>query len=167
MAKLIEIDLRLLGDKKLSRAMDKLPSVSSKAIVKTAFKNSAERIRPRIVRQIQALGLVDTGRMLRGYSTAPIRALPRSRSVIGMTIKDPTRAKLGISPAAPGYFPFALEYGSTKSWRGHPRGMKAYRFIRDAVDSAANQELATMTRDMKRILEKNWAQLNRGITKGI
>lgn len=157
------IDIRVLGDKRLTRAFNKLPDVSKKKLVKKVFRESGKRTVVKIAAAIRQAGLVRTGRMAGSYGkrTGRIKALPRRyKDRIGVTIVDPTRQELDIPMSARGYYPYVHEFGVG--------GSGAVSFIRATVDAVASTELSLMTARMATIIEKDFKALAGGtISRGV
>jgi len=147
------VDIRMLGDKRLSRALAKLPAVAQKRVVRKALRKSAKRQ----VGYVVALAPEDTGALKRGFRTAKVRSLRRWRHIMGMGLYAPYRDTLGIGPDDKWYYPFALEYG-TKERKGRGR-IAAMRFIRDAVDRHVETEHRFLSSEIGHGIQAEWLRL--------
>ena len=103
------IDLTLLGDKKLIKALATMPATLQKKAVRPALRKQAKRSRQHAVEMLSG-GRVqpDTGRWLAAQKRAPIRAIKRSRKRIGYLVWYPTREELGIDPGYKWFYPAAV-----------------------------------------------------------
>jgi len=147
------VDIKMLGDKRLSRALEKLPAIAQKRVVRKALRKSAKRQ----VGYVVALAPEDTGALKRGYRIAKVRALRHWRHIMGAGLDNPYRDTLGISPDDKWYYPFALEYG-TKQRKGRGR-IAAMRFIRDAVDRHAETEYRLLSQEIGHGIQAEWSRL--------
>jgi len=153
----LEVDLKVFGDKKLSRAMGKLEAHLQKVILNRAMKASAARLKAPVIAKLMAHKR--TGALIEGFRRAKIRVgqAPKGQKRIG--IVPPTRAELHISADSQGYYPYALEYGTIE--RKGPRGSVAeLRYIRNAVDEHESREIAAIKRDIEKGVRDEWARLN-------
>ena len=154
------VDIRLIGDKALIRALSKLPVTSQKKAVRPALRKAAKRLRGHIVENVSGtpVGVV-SGRTLAAFTAARIRALKRSRSAIGVGVVMPTREELGIDPGDKWFHPAATEYGTVeREGRG---SIDETRFIRDAVDIHKAREIATLGTDIGKGIERHWRRLTK------
>ncbi|KKL84203.1 hypothetical protein LCGC14_1967130, partial [marine sediment metagenome] len=129
------VDISLLGDKELERKLARLatPAAQKKAI-RPAMRKSTKRIRPRIVANVSGhpVGIV-SGELLAAMSTMPVRAIKRSRTIIGAVLELPEGKDIRIKINS-------IEYGHV---RGAGRtAAPPHPFIRPAVDSNRESELA-------------------------
>lgn len=137
------IDISLLGDKKLERALAKLPPLSQVRAVKPAIRKSAKRMRPKVA----AATPVNTGRLKQEMETAPIRGTTK-KGLIRIGMVQPLEAREAIKLNV-------LEYGSAQ------RGLAPTRFVRNTVDKNASAEHRQMGKDIGHEIVKQWGKLNR------
>lgn len=140
------IDITVLGDREIERALTRLPEREAPKIVRRAFRDSAKRLRPKIA----AATPVDTGRLKRGMAAAKVRSAARKRGEIKVGVVMPTREELGIPPGATAYYPYVLEYGSATL------GRPPLRFVRGTVDANRESEWRQIGRDIGRHMEAYW-----------
>lgn len=134
------IDISMLGDEALSRALAKLVPHAQKKAVRSAVRNEAKRMRPLVA----AATPVDTGRLKREMETAPIRGTTK-KGVIRMGMVRPPGKRESIQLNT-------LEYGSAK------RNLPPLRFVRNTVDKHAATGHRNMGRDIRRSIEKEWGK---------
>ncbi len=143
------IDIRMIGDKKLSRKFAGLERKTQGKIVRPALRNSAKRIKPEIVKRVSGLPVgVVTGRYLAAWQKAKIRRGKGKRGLIRIGIASPTREELGISPQDPFYFPNAIEYGH--------EGAPPHPHMRPAVDENRGREHRLIGREIGRGIEREF-----------
>ena len=118
------IDISQLGDARLQRKLHSLGNKIEKKIVRRALRTAAKVV----LQAAKARVPVDTGALKKGLK---VRATKRSRTIIGVHIRTPTRAELGIHPDDPGYYPAVIEYGA--------EGHAAQPFLRPAMDEARDK----------------------------
>ena len=134
------------GMKELNDLLQRLEPKIQKRALRPALRDSAKRIKSQIVQNLSG-GVVGvrTGTLRRAYRGAKIRASKKGRrGGVTFEIWNPTRTELRIKPGAPGYYPFAMEYGTSK--------LPAKRFIRDAVDNLADGEIRKIAMAVRRVL---------------
>lgn len=137
------VDISILGDKELERALAKLPPLAQVRAVKPAVRKSAKRMRPKVAKATP----VDTGALRREMETAPIRGTTKKGLIrIGMVQPLEKREAIKLN---------VLEYGSAR------RGLPPVRFVRNTVDKNAPVEHRQMGMDIGREIEKQWKKLNR------
>lgn len=134
------IDISMLGDKALSRALAKLVPHAQKKAVRGAVRNSAKRMRPLVA----AATPVDSGRLKHEMETAPIRGTTKRGFIrIGMVKPPGKRESIQLN---------VLEYGSAA------RNLAPLRFIRNTVDRHAASEHQKMGQDIRRSIAKEWGK---------
>ncbi|KKL75137.1 hypothetical protein LCGC14_2057850, partial [marine sediment metagenome] len=90
------IDISVLGDKELARALAKLPDKYERKAVRPALRASAKRLKVRVVQAYSGIIIgVRTGRTLAGFIAHRVKALPRKGGWIGAAFDFPTREELG------------------------------------------------------------------------
>lgn len=104
------VDLRILGDKELERAMNKLAAKTQKKVVRGALRKEATQTKKRVVANIGRLNLVDSGVMMGAFSKAKIRSAGK-KTLIRIGVVAPERAALGIHASDKYYYPNAVEFG--------------------------------------------------------
>ncbi len=145
------IDISLLGDKQLQKALNALPVKVEKKIVRQAFVKGA---RP-ILKSIRALvpGSGEKHAMLRRGIKS--RAGKRTRRAsISRFILLPTRAFLGIPASAEHYWPAAVEYGHVARDGSFvaPRS-----FVRSGYDAKESEAFGIVKREIGDGVAKAWA----------
>lgn len=137
----LAIDISLTGDKELLKKLARLstPAAQRKAVI-PALRKSDKRLKSQVLANLSG-GVVNpqTGRLLSAMAIQKVRAIPRSRSVIGVAFGLPTREELGISAEDEWYYPVALEYG-----HGGPHPAPPHPYMRRAVDSNRERELTAI-----------------------
>jgi len=141
----MKIDISVLGNAELERALGGIVAKTQKTIVRGALRKEAKRVKTRVAGNIARLGLVKTGAMMKGYANAKI-ASAGSKNFIRLGLVNPTRAELGIPADAKGYYPMALEYGK--------HGVGATPFIRPAVDNNKSQSFNDIGNDIGKGIER-------------
>jgi hypothetical protein len=149
------IDIRVFGDEALAKALASFEPKVQKKVVRSALRKSLKRLKAHVVRNLSGHPVApDSGRYLAAMIAAKPKALPRSRSSIGVGIAMPTREELGIPPDyKKGFYPFSLEYGYTRTERA-PVVVPAKAPIRRAVNSHQAEELRVMGDDVGRGVER-------------
>lgn len=145
------VDLSVLGDRKLDRALRRLEIRVQKKIVRAVFREHArKRIRPRIVANLSGSPVgVDTGLLREAFSKAKIRASSRRpQELVRIGVVWPTRDELQIPADAKAYYPTAVEYGHS--------GAPAYPYLRPAIDRYARLDRARIANALKRRIEGSW-----------
>ena len=129
-----DIDIRVLGDKKLQKQLNKLdPKLRKKAL------QSAMRIAMKpVLLAAKSSAPVDSG-LLRRFLR--IKNLKANKKSIGVIVKYGTRKALKIDPNDPYYYPAALEYG-TKTVKGRP-------ILRNALNDNKEQVLNILAKELK------------------
>lgn len=128
------IDISIVGDKQLQRALNALKTTAARKIVSPACRASAKRMKP----VLAAAAPRDTGNLAAAMAQAKVRSASNRRNMIRIGVLMPTREELGIPQDAGGkrygYYPMILEYGDAG------RGRAPMRWIRNATDSATALE---------------------------
>lgn len=133
------IDISLLGDKALTRKLNKLPNRVQKKVVRQSMRKAAK---PLLVSIKHAIGEIrvtgeHTDRLRKGMK---IKSIKRSRTRLGVQIVTPRRQELGIPDSKKYYWPAHIELGTSKS---RPR-----KFMRDTVDSNRTQTMGIIQREI-------------------
>lgn len=150
------VDISVLGDKEVARALAKLPDKYEGKAVRPALRGSAKRLKVNVAQAYSGIIIgVRTGRTLAGFIAHKVKALPRQSGWMGAAFDFPTREELGISPDDKWFYPAVLEYGSPDDPERYP----AYAPIRRTVNANEGRELGTITRDIATGVERQWAQL--------
>lgn len=144
---MLHVDISMIGDKELERALGRLDEAMQWKIVKAALRNCAKRLVPKIA----AVTPVHTGRLRAAMAIAKVRVVSSKKDATRLGIAMPTREELAISEDAPGYYPYAIEYG-TNDGRIAPR-----RFIRNTVDANQEAEYAAIGGDIGDAIKKEAA----------
>lgn len=126
MAKMV--DITMLGDKKLSRKLARLPVAMQRKVVRPSLRAGAK---PMLASAKQNCP-VKTGKLKKSLK---LRALKARRGNFGVMVRTGTREDLGIPADAKGYYPIAVEFG-----HGGPQPAPAHPYIRPAFDT--NKERA-------------------------
>lgn len=130
-------DLRVLGDKELSRKLSHLAAKGQRRVVGKALRNSGQRIKIRVLLALSGEILQErTGRLVNALEMQKLRSRTlRSQQIYIVGLPLPTRAALGIPADHKWYYPAALEYGSAK------RNIAAFAPFRRTVDTNRDAEL--------------------------
>ena len=138
------IDISIVGDKALERALRRLPTpASQRKAVRPALRASVKRVRPKIA----AAAPVLTGDMREKLAKAKIRSVGK-RGEFKFATLQPDDKDDAIALRA-------NEYGSAK------RGIPPRGFIRRTVDVNKQAEVKLIGRDIGTGIEKEWARLAR------
>jgi hypothetical protein len=150
------IEIGMLGDKELARALAKLPDKAQSKAVRPALRKATKRIHVGITQAFSGIPVgMDTGRTLTAIAgVAPIK-LKIKHGVVGYGILWPTRDELGISPEDEFFYPAVIEYGSAKDPEHYP----ARAPVRGTVNRMQGAELGTIGRDVAKGIERQWALL--------
>jgi hypothetical protein len=150
------VDISLLGDKELEKALRKLPDKAEVKAVRPALRKSTKRLHVLVIQAWSGVPMgVRTGRTLTAWVAQKVHAIPRKGGWIGAAFDWPSREALGISADDEWYHPAVSEYGSPDDPERYP----AYAPIRSTVNRVENRELATIGRDTAKGIERQWAQL--------
>jgi hypothetical protein len=150
------VDISIIGDKELARALAKLPDKAEVKAVRPALRASAKRVKLFVIQAFSGIPIgVRTGRTLTAWIAQKIHAIPRRGGWIGAAFDWPGRGELGIAPGDDSFYLFALEYGSLDNPERHP----AYAPVRSTVNRVQNRELATIGRDTAKGIERQWKRL--------
>lgn len=128
------LDISVVGDKQLQRALNTLSATVARKIVGPVCRATAKNIKPLIA----AAAPRDTGKLQAAMAKAKIRSASTRRNMIRIAVLMPTREELGIPQDTGGrrysYYPMVLEYGSVS------RGIAPRRWIRNTTDRATALE---------------------------
>lgn len=130
------VDISMLGDKALQRALKRLPIVVERKIVRQAIRKGAKILQAAATANIPRV----TGRhtdLLRDVGIK-IKAIKRSRGRFGVLIMSPTREELDIPADDKYYWPAVIEFGSPTS--------PAYAYERRAKEEKQGEVLALAAR---------------------
>lgn len=147
------VDIKVFGNKALERSLSSFPARIQKKVVRSALRKSLKHLKAHVVRNLSGHPVSPvSGRYLAAMTAAKPKALPRTRSVIGVGIAIPTREELGIPPDyKKGFYPFSVEYGYTRSTKtGGTVTVPAKAPIRRAVNAHQAEELRFMGDDIGR-----------------
>lgn len=135
------IDISLVGSDILIKQLASFEPKVQKRVVRQTLRKSAKHLKAHIVTNLSGHPVSpDSGRYLAAMTAAKPKALPRSRTMIGVGIAMPYRAELGIDPGYKWYYPFAVEYGHDRAPPKAP--------LRRAIDDHADEEHRFMGRDI-------------------
>jgi len=130
------VDIELLGDRRLSRKLARLPVALQRKIARNALRGSARRLKTHVVANLSGEPIrVRTGVTRAAFRGARIKSMTR-RGVIRIGPQLPTREALHIEPDDEYYYPNWLEY-------------KHASFIRSAVDQHEDEEKRQIARDIR------------------
>jgi hypothetical protein len=150
------VDISLLGDKELARALARLPDKAESKAVRPALRASTKRLHALVVQAFSGIPIgVRTGRTLAAYIAQKVHAIPRKRGEIGAAFDQPSRELLGIEPEDRWYHPAILEYGSPTDPERYP----PYAPIRGTVNRVEPREKQTIGRDIGKGIERQWRRL--------
>jgi hypothetical protein len=104
------VDISLIGDKALARALAKLPDKAEAKAVRPALRASAKRVHVLVIQAWSGVPMgVRTGRTLAAFAAQKVHAIPRKGGWIGAAFDWPSRESLGISPEDKFYHPAVSE----------------------------------------------------------
>ncbi|MEJ2202945.1 MAG: HK97 gp10 family phage protein [Gemmatimonadota bacterium] len=135
-------DIRVLGDKKLTKAMRKLPEKMERKVLRkamrTAFKTTLERAKARVP--------VHSGALKRSLK---LRSRRGGRRKIAYAIFSGGKDQLGVpsktkSGRPRGYYPAAIEFG----WKAGSRPVPERPWMRAALKESEAQVLAKLRREL-------------------
>ena len=126
-------DIKLLGDKKLQRKLNKMDKRVAGKVLKQSMKSAMEPVRELAARRAP----VRTGKLRKSIRTA----VYSGRNFAGAVVRTGTRAQLGIEPGDSYYYPSALEYGTSKI---RPRS-----YMRSSLYDRRKMVLAAVGREIK------------------
>lgn len=150
------VDISLIGDKKLARALAKLPDKAEAKAVRPALRASTKRVHVLVIQAWSGIPMgVRTGRTLAAFAAQKIHAIPRKGGWIGAAFDMPTRAELGIASDDKFYYPAVAEYGSPDDPERYP----AYAPIRSTVNRMQGREMGAIGQKIAKGVERQWALL--------
>ena len=132
------IDIKVLGDKELTRKLKRLEIKAGRKVVRTAIRETMKEI---VLPAAKAKVPVDKGLLRKGLK---VKAAKAKRGSFGSHVVTPTREKLNIDPSERGYYPAVLEYGASG------RQIPARPFLRPAMDNNKTKVLRQLGRDIGR-----------------
>ena len=146
MASGISIDIKLLGDKSLSRTFSRLPGAVQKKLLRKGLRAGAKIVLAR-ARILAGRISKQLGRLLK------VRALKRSRRRMGVLVVAPTKAKLGIPEDAKGYWPAHIEFGFR-----HTSGKQvpARPYLRPAADQTKEAAFKAIGDSLREAVDQEW-----------
>ena len=149
------IDISIFGNKELERALAQFEPKVQKRVVRRVLRRSAERIKLAVMlnwsgRVVQE----DTGKTVDAIEAKSIKFERGGRFGLRAVWYLPRRDELGI-PEWPyeWYYPFAVEYGYTRTARA-PVTVPPKPPIRRAVNDNMEREHARMERDLGKGIER-------------
>jgi len=142
----LAVDIKVLGVPELEKELKRLEARVQRTIVRSALRKSAKRVRGYVVENLSNDKVnVRTGRLRQAFQETSIRGSSR-RGFIRLGIAFPEREALGIGPFDKYYYPTAVEYGHGE--------VRAYPYMRPAVDEHRSLEVLLIGRDIGRAIEK-------------
>lgn len=150
------VDIRILGDAKLSSALLKLENNVQKKLLRKAMRPAIKIIKKRAEGNISRSKEKEGGKHLK--DTLKIRAISRKKrrkGVVGLSIVTGTREALGLSSDSKKdfYYPSAVELGYTT--RGGKK-IKGQRNIIRAVEQVGDKTKAKLASEL-------WSQIRKSI----
>ena len=149
-------DIRVLGDKKLQKALRQFPEKVERKVLRkamrTAFKTTLDRAK--------ALVPVRSGALKRSLK---LRSRRGGRRKIAFAIFTGDRARLGVSERtkagrARGYYPAAIEFG----WNARGRSVPARPWMRTALKESEAQVFEKLRRELWTGIQKVAAETKGG-----
>lgn len=119
------IDISLLGDKELSKKLERLAGKSQRKVVRGAITKAA-KIPLKEAKQRAPKG--KSGLLRKNIKSKSIK---RSRKLSGRVIQTGTRVQMNIPSASKYYYPAAIEYGVKSS--NSKKRQKGTPFLRPAL----------------------------------
>lgn len=148
------IDIKMLGDKELERALAKLPAKNERFAVRPALQKSAKRTHAEVIKRLSGHPVTPrSGRLLAAMTAMKPKLLKGARGFLGYVLGLPTRDQLDIDPADKWFYPAIVEYG-------HPRAAPR-SYLRAAVDDNLAAERTAIAADIGRGIRRQWARLNK------
>jgi HK97 gp10 family phage protein len=152
----VRFDIRVLGDKNLTKAMRKLPDKVERKVLRkamrTAFKTTLDRAKARVP--------VGSGALKRSLK---LRARRGGRNRIAFAIFSGGKDVLGVpaktkSGRPRGYYPAAIEFG----WNAGSRPVPERPWMRAALKESEAQVLQKLRRELWTGIQKLAAESNGG-----
>ena len=131
-----DIDISILGDKKLQRQLIGLVP----KLQKRAFKDAAKRALVSVLADARRRVPVKSGRLKRSLKIKPLKG------GIGAIVSTGTRKALRIDANDPYYYPAAIEYGT--------KGKDARPFLRPALLNRTEEVLRIFGRELGPAIER-------------
>lgn len=148
------IDISLLGNKELERALSQLPDRIQRKVVRQSLRKSAKRVNTYVVRNLSGIPVSpDSGKWLAAQAAQKPKAAKRSRRGVRIEVGYPTREELGVPAKAKYFYPTAVEYGTHKTRKG--RGpLPAFAPVRRAVNENTDKEHRLMAAEIGKGIER-------------
>ena len=147
------IDISVLGIKAAEDNLRQLEFAIQRRIVRGSMKRSTERLKNEVLLNLSGRVVRErTGAYVNAMEQQKVRARSSQRG-IKVVVPLPTRASLGIPryPKDTGYYPTALEYGSST--------MSAKAPIRKAVNANTEREFARLGDDIGQGIDREVAKI--------
>lgn len=145
------IDIQVLGVKELGQALARFEPRIQKKVVRRALRESGKRLKDKaLVNWSGGVVTERTGRTVAAMEAERVKPV-RTRRGIRFEWAMPTKAALGIEDDS--YYPFAIEYGYTRTKRA-PVVVPAKAPIRRAVNSNMAREHAAMGKEIGKGIER-------------
>jgi len=143
-------DLKMIGDKELSRKLAHLAEKGQRKVVGKAMRNSGKRVKNEVLIAMSGKILKErTGRLVNALEAMKLKTRSlRSKGLYIVGLPLPTRESLDIPSKHKWYYPAALEYGSAK------RNIPVFAPFRRTVDARKDSELNQIGKDVGRGLER-------------
>ncbi len=168
------VDISVLGDKELQRALNKLEKNTNRRIVRAALKKQAQSVAVGAAMKTP----VDTGRLRESIAVAAATGLGRGQ--FGVTVRTGTRKELKIDTKDDYYYPAAVEFGQNVHGSARNpsaarrrarnrkidrinagkaislRSVKGKAFLRSTFDARKADALAAIHQDIARRVAAAW-----------
>lgn len=148
------VDISILGDKALSRALAKLPDKAQTKALRPALRKSAKRVHVGIIQAFSGFPIgVVTGAHLTAIAAQQPKLMKKRTGHVGYFYPHPSWEDIGETRPANNPPPPAivLEYGTDEKPALSP--------VRSTVNRVQGAELATIGRDVAKGIDKQWARL--------
>ncbi|KKN27514.1 hypothetical protein LCGC14_0863980 [marine sediment metagenome] len=148
------IDISILGDKALERALSQLPDRIQRKVVRQSLHKSAKRVNGYLIRNLSGIPVApDSGKWLAAQTAQKPKSGKRSRRGVRIELGFPTREELGIPAGDKYFYPAAIEYGTHKTRQG--RGpLPAFAPVRRAVNENTDKEHRLMGTEIGQGIER-------------
>lgn len=139
------VEFQVRGAERLIAGFNLLPAEFQRKVLRKTTRGSAKRLKQKVIENLSGKVVKPhSGRWLAAAEAVQVlsRKFRRGRGFSGHGFATPTREELNIDPKAPGYYPFAVEFGTPQ--------MPAKAPIRRAVNDVEAFEHATMLAEMRK-----------------
>jgi hypothetical protein len=161
MSRAAMVDISVLGDKELSKALANIHGRLQRKIARQALRKSAKRTKGPLVQAISGSPVgIETGELVTAMNRQKVLPGKRSRASISALMQMPSREELNIK-SGEAYWPAAvLEYGSAKL------GIRPLAWVRATINRIMPREQRQMRTDIGKGIQREWKKGKHWITTG-